>query len=73
MANSLMVNRDGIYDLGTVCLALDIRQSTLNRARREGRLKYAREGNRIFFLGKWLIEWLEKDCCRNNDSARVST
>jgi hypothetical protein len=61
MANTLLLNPNAIYDEGAVSLALDIPTSTLDRARREGLLRFARKGRRIFFRGQWLLDWFETD------------
>ena len=61
MANTLPIDPDTIYDDGAVSLALDLPLSTLDRARREGRLRYARRGRRIFIRGQWLLDWFEAD------------
>lgn len=61
MANTLPLDPNTIYDEGAVSLALDIPLSTLDRARREGRLRFTRKGRRIFFRGQWLIDWFEAD------------
>jgi hypothetical protein len=64
MANTLSIEPNTIYDEGTVSLALDIPLSSLDRARREGRLRFVRKGRRIFFLGQWLLEWFSTDDAR---------
>lgn len=57
MANTLQVHPDCVYDEGAVSLALDLPLATLERARREGRLQFTRKDRRIFFLGRWLLDW----------------
>jgi hypothetical protein len=59
MANTLPIDPNTIYDEGAISLALDIPLSTLGRARREGRLRFARKGRRIFFRGQWLLDWFD--------------
>ena len=59
MANTLCLDPNTIYDEGAVSLALDIPLSTLDRARREGRLRFVRKGRRIFFRGQWLLDWFD--------------
>jgi len=61
MANSLQIDPGSIYDEGAVSLALDIPLSTLERARREGRLRFTRKGRRVFFVGRWLLEWFASE------------
>jgi hypothetical protein len=61
MANTLVLDPNTIYDEGAVSLALDISLATLDRARREGQLRYTRKGRRIFFRGQWFLDWFEAD------------
>jgi len=61
MATTLSIDPTTIYDEGAVSLALDIPLSTIDRARRTGRLRFARTGRRVFFLGQWLIQWFESE------------
>jgi uncharacterized membrane protein YdfJ with MMPL/SSD domain len=48
MANCMSIDPNAIYDPGAVSLALDLPLSALSRARRERRLKFAREGRRVY-------------------------
>jgi hypothetical protein len=61
MTITYRIDPETIYDTGAVVLALDVPSSTLARARREGRLRYSRQGRRVLYLGKWLLEWLATD------------
>ena len=49
------------YTDGHARLLLDLSGATLARARRSGRLRYVRAGQRIFYLGRWLTDWLGGD------------
>jgi hypothetical protein len=59
VASTLSIDPNTIYDEGAVCLALDLPLSALDRARREGCLRFARKGRRVFILGQWLLDWFE--------------
>ena len=59
MAANLSIDPNGIYDDGTLVLALGLTHATLARARREGRLRFTREGKQVLYLGRWLLDWLE--------------
>lgn len=61
MACTLAIDPDTIYDEGAISLALDIPTSALDRARRTGKLRFARKGRRTFFRGQWLLDWFEQD------------
>ena len=50
-----------LYDGGAVQLSLGISQSALAQARRAGRLRFTRQGNRVLYMGQWLIDWLQAD------------
>jgi hypothetical protein len=54
-----LIDPDGIYTDDTLYLALELRPATLARARREGRLQYAKLGGRHLYFGKWITSWLE--------------
>jgi hypothetical protein len=64
MHNTLSIDPDTVYTEGAVSLALDVPTATLRRARREGRLRYTRQGQRVLILGRWLLDWLTADCER---------
>ena len=58
---AIEIKADAIYDGGALRLLLGVTSSTLNRARRAGRLKSTRKGQRTFYLGRWVLEWLAND------------
>ena len=35
--------------------------ATIKQARETGRLRFTRQGNRILYLGKWVLAWLESE------------
>jgi hypothetical protein len=55
------IDPDGIYHEGHACLLLDLPSATLIRARRDGRLRFTRQGRRVLYRGRWLLEWLDAD------------
>jgi hypothetical protein len=64
MLDTLPIHPDTVYTEGAVALALDLPTATLRRARREGRLRYTRQGQRVLILGRWLLDWLDSDAAR---------
>jgi len=64
MPDTLSVDPDTVYSEGAVALALDLPTATLRRARRDGRLRYSRQGQRVLILGRWLLDWLENDAAQ---------
>ena len=61
MHKPLSIEPSHLYDDGTLYLTAGLRPGTLARARRTGRLRFTRQGQRVLYLGAWLLEWLEKD------------
>ena len=61
MPETLPISPDTVYTEGAVALALDLPTATLRRARREGRLRFTRQGPRVLILGRWLLDWLTAD------------
>jgi hypothetical protein len=50
-----------IYDAVAARDQLGIQTGVLARARREGRLRFTRQGPRFVYLGQWLLDWLERE------------
>lgn len=61
MTSPALIDPAAIYDDGAVVTALDIPSTALIRARRAGRLRYTRQGRRVLYLGRWVLDWLEAD------------
>lgn len=63
MANDVLtparIDPDGIYHDGQARLLLGLSGATLSRARRQGRLRFTRQGKRILYRGAWLLAWRE--------------
>lgn len=58
------IDADGVYADGDVRLLFGLTSATLSRARRDGTLRYSRQGNCLLYRGAWLLEWLERDADR---------
>ena len=58
------IDPDGIYQDGQARLLLGLTGSALASARREGRLRFTRQGKRVLYRGAWLLAWLESDAER---------
>jgi hypothetical protein len=58
------IHPDGIYHDGQARLLLGLTGAAMTRARREGRLRFTRQGNRVLYRGAWLLAWLEADADR---------
>ncbi len=55
----LVIEPTGVYTDGDLVLGLGVAHATLIRARREGRLRFTRQGHRTLYLGRWVLDWLE--------------
>lgn len=68
MPDCLPVDPNAVYTEGAISLALDIPLATLARARRDGRLRYTRQGPRVLVIGQWILEWLKEDAVRREEA-----
>jgi hypothetical protein len=59
MISPTLIDPDAVYDDGALHLALGIPSTTLIRARRDGNLRFTRKGHRVFYLGRWVLDWLD--------------
>lgn len=66
------IDPDGVYFDGDVRLLLGLTPATLARARRDGTLRYSRQGHSILYRGSWLLAWLECDADRRAERQAVS-
>jgi hypothetical protein len=61
MATVISIDPAGIYDDIILCNLLGVSTQTLNRARRSGELRSTRKGQRILYVGQWVLDWLCAD------------
>jgi hypothetical protein len=64
MATAVSIDPTGIYDDPLLCDLLGVGAQTLARARRSGELRYTRKGQRVLYLGEWVLEWLRAEVRR---------
>lgn len=57
----IKIEPDGLYDDIMVYRATEIAPRTLAAARKAGKLKSTRAGNRVLYLGRWLLDWLTNE------------
>jgi len=43
------------------CSDLNLTTATFARERRSGRLKFQKKGHRVFYLGQWLLDWMNAE------------
>lgn len=60
MVSPQPIHPDALYDNATLLLSLGIGEGTLARARRAEGLRFARCGGRLVYLGRWILDWLER-------------
>lgn len=60
IASPPRIDPEAIYHNGDVGLLLGLTFATLLRARREGKLRFSRQGNSILYRGQWLLDWIEE-------------
>lgn len=70
MTSKVLFEPSGVYDDGSIHLALAIPSKTLAHARRSGKLRFTRKGRRVLYLGKWILDWLEMDSKKENLNAK---
>lgn len=51
-----------VYDDDALRLGLHLSQAAIDDARRSGRLRSTHHGSRTFYLGAWVLAWLEESC-----------
>jgi hypothetical protein len=60
-----VIEPTAVYSVAEAVAALRLRQSTIRRELREGRLRVAKRAGRYYLLGKWLLAWIEGgEVCR---------
>jgi hypothetical protein len=53
-----VIDPNAVYLLPQINEALGLRESTVRREVREGRLRIAKRAGRYYCLGSWLLEWI---------------
>ena len=64
----MQIDHREVYDDAALVLGLGLSSRTLTRARRKGRLRYTRQGHRILYLGRWILEWLEVESLTGDEA-----
>jgi hypothetical protein len=52
------IDPEAVYTDGDLRLLLDLSSASLARERRTGRLRCRRVGQRMYYLGRWILAWL---------------
>ena len=72
MIEPVLIKPEALYDDGSLRQALGLTEAALATARRAGTLRYARQGKRTLYLGKWVLAWLESAPCSELSKAANS-
>jgi hypothetical protein len=54
-----VIELNAVFTRDSLRAALGLREYTLKREIREGRLRFSKRAGRHFILGRWVLEWLE--------------
>lgn len=69
MLTGISLEPQAIYDDSALYVALGLSAAALGKARRAGRLRYTRQGNRVLYLGEWVLAWLRSDATEGSADA----
>jgi hypothetical protein len=58
VVHAVSLDANAVYDDGALYCALGLSAAALARARRNGELRYTRQGKRVLYLGEWVLDWL---------------
>jgi len=61
MTKPVLIDPEALYDDRTLRRDLGLSQSSLDKARRTGEIRFARRGKRVLYRGAWVLAWLEAD------------
>ena len=70
MIEPVLIEPEALYDDGLLRQALGLTDAALANARRAGMLRYTRQGRRTFYLGRWILAWLECQAAPRPEAAR---
>ena len=69
-----VIELNAVFTRDSLRAALGLREYTIKREIREGRLRGSKRAGRHFFLGEWVLEWLRGgELRRRKRSAAVLT
>jgi hypothetical protein len=68
-----VIAENGVYSADQVRILLRLRQSSLRREIREGRLRVCKRCGRYYFLGAQLLDWLRGGELQGGSGPRSST
>ncbi len=69
MVANAQINPEGFYDREALSNLLGIPASTLTRAANTLQLRSTKRAGKLFFRGKWVIDWLEGETVSSKEEA----
>jgi hypothetical protein len=60
-AIAIQIAPDAVYDDDILFALLGVTSRTLIRARQAKQLRYTHKGQRVLYLGRWVLDWLAAD------------
>ncbi len=69
MPEAVTISRNALFTSAQLRAMLDVSERTLATARASGALLSTRKGRRVFYLGKWVLDWLEADADRTRPNS----
>jgi hypothetical protein len=70
MIEPVLIEPEAVYDDGSLRQALGLTDSALAAARKNGSLRFTRQGKRVLYLGKWITSWLESQAAPQREAVR---
>jgi hypothetical protein len=72
-AGPFIIDPHGVYRHSHVKTGMGLAKTTLAREIRQGRLRFAMRGGKVFFLGGWLLAWIQAGEVRRRPRAAHAT
>ena len=60
------IDPTAVFDDGALHVLLGLTATSIAKARRTGNLRFSRKGQRILYLGQWVLDWIAAE---GNESA----
>jgi hypothetical protein len=55
---AIQIEPNGVYDDDLLYALLGVSIGTLTKARKANKLRFSRQGQRVLYLGEWVLDWL---------------
>jgi hypothetical protein len=58
MLQGIVIDENALFDDTALFCAFGFSEAALAKARREKKLRFTRQGRRVYYLGAWVTAWL---------------